>query len=95
MFFCLLLFEGTVTLFFKDKKSKLSHKTAGFKFFLLFLLDDGSGSIPLTNGSGSRSKRPKNTGYKGQKRNGPDFWLPDPDQSLFCTYSHSLKFSSH
>jgi hypothetical protein len=26
-FFCLLYFEGTFTSFFKDKKSKRSHKT--------------------------------------------------------------------
>jgi hypothetical protein len=26
-FFCLLLFEGTLTSFFKDKKSQRSHKT--------------------------------------------------------------------
>jgi hypothetical protein len=26
-FFCLLLFEDTLTSFFKDKKSKRSHKT--------------------------------------------------------------------
>jgi hypothetical protein len=35
------------------KKSQI----VGIKFFLLFLLDDrweGSGSVPLTNGSGSR-----------------------------------------
>jgi hypothetical protein len=38
-FFCLLLFECTFTLFFKDKKSKRSHKTAGIKVFLLFLLE--------------------------------------------------------
>jgi hypothetical protein len=37
-FFCLLLFEGTFTSLFKDKKSKRSHKTAGI--FLLFLLAD-------------------------------------------------------
>jgi hypothetical protein len=36
-FFCLLLFEGTFTSFFKDKKSERSHKTVGI---LLFLLDD-------------------------------------------------------
>jgi hypothetical protein len=34
MFFCLLLFEGTITSFFKDKKSKRSHKTVGVKVFL-------------------------------------------------------------
>jgi hypothetical protein len=33
-FFCLLLFEGTLTSFFKDKKSKGSHKTVGIKVFL-------------------------------------------------------------
>jgi hypothetical protein len=32
--FCLLLFEGTFTSFFKDKKSKRSHKTEGIKIFL-------------------------------------------------------------
>jgi hypothetical protein len=37
--FYLLLFEGTFTSFFKDKKSKRSHKTAGIKAFLLFMLD--------------------------------------------------------
>jgi hypothetical protein len=41
-FFCLLLFEGTFTSFFKDK-SKRSHKTLGIsRCFLLFLLDDGT-----------------------------------------------------
>jgi hypothetical protein len=33
-FFCLLLFEGTFTSFFKDKKSKRSHKTIGIMVFL-------------------------------------------------------------
>jgi hypothetical protein len=32
-FFCLLLFEGTFT-FFKDKKSKRSHKAVGIKVFI-------------------------------------------------------------
>jgi hypothetical protein len=32
--FCLLLFEGTFTTFFKDKKSKRSHKTVGIKVIL-------------------------------------------------------------
>jgi hypothetical protein len=30
-FFCLLLFEGIFTLFFKDKKSKRRHETIGIK----------------------------------------------------------------
>jgi hypothetical protein len=33
-FFCLYLFKGTFTSFFKDKKSKRSHKTVGIKVFL-------------------------------------------------------------
>jgi hypothetical protein len=32
-FFCQLLFENTFTFFFKDKKSKRSHKTVGIKVF--------------------------------------------------------------
>jgi hypothetical protein len=39
-FFCLFLFEGTFRSFFKNKKSKRSHKAAGVKVCLLFLLDD-------------------------------------------------------
>jgi hypothetical protein len=36
-YFCLLLFEGTFTTFFKDKKSKRSHKAVGFNvFFTIF-----------------------------------------------------------
>jgi hypothetical protein len=31
LIFCLFLFEGTFTSFFKDKKSKRSHKTVGIK----------------------------------------------------------------
>ncbi len=60
-FFCFLLFEGTFTSFFKDKKSKRSHETVGQGFsyyFCLMIKESGSGSIPLTNGSGSG--RPKN-----------------------------------
>jgi len=74
-FFCLLLFEGTFTSFFKDKKSKRSHKNSrsqGFSYYFCLMIE-GSGSIPLTRGSGSR--RPKtmrirwfricNTGFFG------------------------------
>ncbi len=32
--FCFLVFESTFTSFFKDKKSKRSHKTVGVKVFL-------------------------------------------------------------
>ncbi len=48
--------EGTFTSFFKDEKSKRSHKTVGIKgfscYFCLLTEGSGSGSIPLTNGSG-------------------------------------------
>ncbi len=63
-FFCLLLLEGTFTPFFKDKKSKTSHKTAGIKVFLtifaswykdpdpyLWLMDPDPGG-PKSYGSG-------------------------------------------
>jgi hypothetical protein len=39
-FFCLLLFEGTFTSVFTDKKSKVT-KYYKSRFFLLFLLVDG------------------------------------------------------
>jgi hypothetical protein len=35
-FFCLLLFEGTFTSFFKDKNSKRSNKTVEIMVFLTF-----------------------------------------------------------
>jgi hypothetical protein len=57
-----------MTIIFKDKKSKRSQKAVGIKVFLTFFYlvievsrtgsGAGSGSIHLTNGSGSR--RPKN-----------------------------------
>jgi hypothetical protein len=60
-FFCLLLFEGTFTSFLQDKKSKRCHKAVGIKVFLtICLVIEESGSIPLNNGSGSGSRRPKN-----------------------------------
>ncbi len=48
--------------FFKDKKSKWSHKNSGIKvcFYSFCLMMEGSGSEPLTNGSGSGSRRPRN-----------------------------------
>jgi len=38
--YCLLLFKGTFTSFFKDKKSKRSHKTVGIKVYLTIYADD-------------------------------------------------------
>ncbi len=40
--------------------SKGSHRTVGIKVFLWMIEGSGSGSIPLTNGSESRSGRSKN-----------------------------------
>ncbi len=39
-FSCILLFEGSFTSFFKDKKSERSHKTVEIKIFLTILLSD-------------------------------------------------------
>jgi hypothetical protein len=34
IFFCILLFEDTLTSFFNDKKSKTSHKTVEFAYYI-------------------------------------------------------------
>ncbi len=57
-----------IYIIFKDKKSKRSHKTRwkkGFSYYFCLMIKgsgvgSGSRSIPLTDGSGSRSRRPKN-----------------------------------
>jgi hypothetical protein len=56
-FSCKLLFEGTSISFFKDKKSKRSHKTVenrnqGFSYYIGLMIEGsgsraGSGSIPI------------------------------------------------
>jgi hypothetical protein len=46
-FLCLLLFKGTFTSLFKDKKSKRSYKTVGRNQGFSLMIE-GSGSIPLT-----------------------------------------------
>ncbi len=62
--FLLFTFWGTFTSFFKDIKpnrSNTSYITVGIKVFLtIFLMTEGSRSMPLTNGSGSGSMRFKN-----------------------------------
>ena len=59
-FFCLLLFEGTFTLFSKIKSQKESQNSRiqGFSYYFSIMMEGsgsraGSGSIPLTSGSGS------------------------------------------
>ncbi len=89
-FFCILLFEGTFTSFFKGKKSKRSHKTVdpGFSYYFCLMIERsgagaGSGSIPLTNGSGSWSRRPKNTWIRIRIRNTALWYLVPVDILLF------------
>jgi hypothetical protein len=67
-FFCLLLFEGTFTSFFKDKmsqKKSQSSRNQDFSCYFCLVIEGsgaGFGSIPLTTGSGARSRRPKTYG---------------------------------
>jgi hypothetical protein len=49
-FCCLLLFEGTLTSFFKDKKSQKepqNSRNQGFSYYFC-MMREGSGSIPLS-----------------------------------------------
>jgi hypothetical protein len=57
--FLLVTFEATFTSFFKNKKLQRSHKQweSRFSYYFCFMIE-GSGSVPLINGSGSG--RPKN-----------------------------------
>jgi hypothetical protein len=52
----------------KIQSQKENSKNQGFSYYICLMIEGsgsgsraGSGSIPLTNGSGSRSGRPKNT----------------------------------
>jgi hypothetical protein len=73
-FFCIILFKGTFTSFFKGKKSKRSHKTVsrnqGFSYHFCVMIEgseakSGSGSIPLINGSGSNGPKTPGSGGSG------------------------------
>jgi hypothetical protein len=71
--FCLLLFEGTLTSFFKD---------INFSDYFCLMLE-GSGSVPLTNGSGIGGQTQENaineayswSVFVDQKLNSPGFDL--------------------
>jgi hypothetical protein len=61
-FFCLLLFEGTFTSFFKDKLSQKEEKKSqnirneGISYYFCLVIEGsgaGSRSIPLISGSGT------------------------------------------
>ncbi len=61
-FSCLLLFEGTFLHSFpkiKSQKESQNSRNQGFSYYFC-MMTEGSGSIPLTAGSGSGSRRPKN-----------------------------------
>ncbi len=64
--FCLLLFEGIFTCSKMKKVIKKSQniRNQGFSYDFCLMIE-GSGSVPLTNGSGSR--RPKNIRYTEKK----------------------------
>jgi hypothetical protein len=86
-FLWLLLFEGTFTLFFKDKNSKrvTNSRIQGFSYYFYMMIEGsgsrvGSGSIPLTSGSGSG--RPKNTWIR---------WIRIRNTGLVSGFHH-LKF---
>jgi hypothetical protein len=64
-FFCLLLIEATFTSFFKDKKTKKSHKEVTkekeSKIFLLFSLDDKREVVALLSCVGDHILQEFNT----------------------------------
>jgi hypothetical protein len=78
-FFCLLLFEGTFTVYhFSKKKSpkmQQNSRNQGFSYYFCLMTEgSGSGSIPLTSGSGpkicgSGSGFGSNTGSNGSQQN--------------------------
>ncbi len=73
--FRLLLFEGTFTLFVNDKSQKKSQNSRNQGFSYNFcLMIEGSGSIPLTNDSGSGSKWAKNMGIRNTGFGAIDLW---------------------
>jgi hypothetical protein len=84
----LVLFEGTFTSFFKEKKGQKKSQNSrnqGFSYYFCLMIES-SGSIPLTSGSGSgRPKnmwiqwiRIRNTGDKDKKRRRPSASSPPP-----------------
>jgi hypothetical protein len=59
--FCILLFKGTFISFLKTKSKKevKNSRNKGFSYYFCLLIE-GCGSKPLTNRSGSGSRRSKN-----------------------------------
>ncbi len=94
--FSLLLLEGTFTSFFKDKKSKESQtsRNPGFSYYFCMMIE-GSGSKPLTNGSGyGRPKnmwiRIRNTDLNWSEQTG--FWARITSRKVYNALKINLLF---
>jgi hypothetical protein len=92
MFFCLLLFEGTLASFFKEKVEKKSQnsRSQGFSYYFCLMIE-GSGSVPLTGGSGSR--RPKNIWIRRIQIRNNEEWYIYP-LKYHCDAEHCMSFIS-
>ncbi len=87
-FFCLLLFEGTFPLFFKDNKSQYG-RNQGFSFFCLMI--EGSGSVQLTmNPDPGGPKTDPDPPHLGLKYTGPEkaFFYMAKDRSCTINTMH-------
>ena len=74
-FFFFFNFWRYIYIIFKDKKSKKksqSRRNQGFSSYFC-LVTEGSGSKPLTNGSGSGSRRPKNMWIRNTGRKNAEY----------------------
>ncbi len=83
-FFCQLHFEGTFTSFSKIKSQKESQnsRNQGFSYYFCMMIEgSGSGSIPLTSGSGSATGSKVPLSGLCVVRNGNNHMDPDPKLS--------------
>jgi hypothetical protein len=81
-FFCLLLFKGTFTSFFKDKGKKEVTKQEESRFFLLFcLVIEGSGA---RSGSMPLNPDPDPGNPKTYGSDGPGFGFGSGSATLNC-----------
>ncbi len=104
-FFCLLLFDSTFTSFFKIKSQKeVTKQYLGIKGFLTIFAwviegsGSWSGSIPLTNGSWSGSRMPKNIRIRRIRIRNTAlklFWsYPTARQGRFHLFNNCIKLAS-
>ncbi len=83
--FCLLLFENTFTSFFRDKKSKESHKTVGIKVFLSIFAGWSKDPDPYIWLADPDSGGPKTYGSYGS---GTQVYLIRNSQASHCCLFH-------